>query len=221
MDADAEVTAGLFTFVEQGTDFADQGFVLTTDGAITLGTTALAFSQFSGAGQITAGTGLTKDGNTINLDATHTSITQIRNANLDLGASANTKLVFDGGNNKMEFSIAGNKQLVLEQNSLKFHTGSLHLKVREISNNASNLNTQAGQMIVAAPTGSGLVIQLPQISGAGLAGLYYTIKNKSTGSTVAVATNGSEEIEGSDSNLTLEPQAAINCFCDGVRWHVY
>jgi hypothetical protein len=64
-DADAEVTPGAFTFVEEGTQ-ADSGWVLTTDGAITVGTTGLTFAQFSGAGQITAGDGLTKSGGTIN-----------------------------------------------------------------------------------------------------------------------------------------------------------
>ena len=222
MDAAAEITPGLFTFIEEGSDFADQGFVLSTDGAITLGTTALNFTQFSGAGQITAGTGLSKSGNTISLDATHTAVTSILNASLVLGASANNKIDFSTSN-KIEFFAQGNKHLTLEQNSFKFDRGSLHLKVREITTNAASsaLDAEAGQMIVAAPTGSGLVVQLPQISGASLAGLYYTIKNKDTTQTVAIATNGSEQIEGASSNLTLEPQAAVNCFCDGVRWHVY
>ena len=61
----AKVTPGAFTFVEQGSANADSGWVLTTDGAITLGTTALSFAQFSGAGQIDAGNGLTKNGNTL------------------------------------------------------------------------------------------------------------------------------------------------------------
>lgn len=64
-DSDAEVTSGLFTFVEEGTDNGNSGFVLTTDNPITVGTTGLTFAQFSGAGQITAGNGLTKTGNTI------------------------------------------------------------------------------------------------------------------------------------------------------------
>ena len=64
-DISADVTPGMFTFVEQGTVNADNGFVLTTDGPVTLETTALVFVQFSGAGQITAGAGLTKSGNTI------------------------------------------------------------------------------------------------------------------------------------------------------------
>lgn len=65
-DTDAEVTSGMFTFVEEGTVNADSGWVLTTNNPITVGTTALTFAQFSGAGQITAGDGLTKSGNTIN-----------------------------------------------------------------------------------------------------------------------------------------------------------
>lgn len=64
-DDDAEVTAGMFTFVEEGTSNADSGWVLTTNDPITVGTTALAFSQFSGAGQLTAGDGLTKTGNVL------------------------------------------------------------------------------------------------------------------------------------------------------------
>ncbi len=74
-DADAEVTAGSFTFVEEGTTNADSGWVLTTDDDITVGTTAMAFAQFSGAGQITAGAGLTKSGATINAIGTANKIT--------------------------------------------------------------------------------------------------------------------------------------------------
>ncbi len=66
-DANAEVTAGMFTFVEEGTANADTGWVLTTDNPITLGTTALTFTQFTGAGAITAGNGLTKTGSTIDV----------------------------------------------------------------------------------------------------------------------------------------------------------
>lgn len=69
-DSSAEVTAGAFTFVEEGSTNADSGWVLTTNAPITLGTTALTFVQFSGAGQITAGAGLTKTGNTIDVVGT-------------------------------------------------------------------------------------------------------------------------------------------------------
>ena len=53
----AEVTAGMFTFVEEGSS-SDCGFVLTTTGAITLGTTPLSFTQFSSAGVLKEGLGI-------------------------------------------------------------------------------------------------------------------------------------------------------------------
>jgi hypothetical protein len=65
-DGTGEVSGGAFTFVEEGTVNADSGWVVTSNGAITVGTDAIAWVQFSGAGQITAGDGLTKSGNTIN-----------------------------------------------------------------------------------------------------------------------------------------------------------
>ena len=79
-DAASELTAGAFTFTEEGTANADNGYVLSTNGAITLGTTAIAFEQFSGAGQIAAGNGLTKTGNTIDAVGTADKITVSSNA---------------------------------------------------------------------------------------------------------------------------------------------
>jgi hypothetical protein len=52
----------MFTFVSEGTTNGNTGWVLTTDDAITLGTTSLVFSQFSGAGTFSAGDGLTLTG---------------------------------------------------------------------------------------------------------------------------------------------------------------
>ena len=68
-DVATEVTASFAVFVEEGTANADSGYVLTTDGAVTIGTTELVFTQFTGLGQIVAGDGLTKSGNTLNVGA--------------------------------------------------------------------------------------------------------------------------------------------------------
>ena len=62
-----DVSSLAFVFVEEGTSNAQNGFILTNTGSITVGSTALTFTQFSGAGQITAGTALTKSGNTLNV----------------------------------------------------------------------------------------------------------------------------------------------------------
>ena len=79
-DAASELTGGAFTFVEEGTANADNGYVLTTNGTPTLGTTNITFEQFSGAGQISAGAGLTKTGNTIDVVGTADKITVSANA---------------------------------------------------------------------------------------------------------------------------------------------
>ena len=67
-DADTwdELTSA-FTFIEQGTTNADTGYVCTANAGGTLGTTALPWSQFSGAGTFTAGTGLTLTGSVFSL----------------------------------------------------------------------------------------------------------------------------------------------------------
>lgn len=69
-DSTEEVGPGMFVFVEQGDDWSDSGWVLTTNRPIVLGTTSLEFTQFSSAGQSIAGNGLTKSGNTIDVVGT-------------------------------------------------------------------------------------------------------------------------------------------------------
>ena len=66
-DEPAEINPGMFFFVEEGSSYADSGWVMTADGAITVGTSSITFAQFSGAGQIVAGNALTKTGNTLDV----------------------------------------------------------------------------------------------------------------------------------------------------------
>ena len=94
-DANSEVTGGAFFFAEEGTVNADNGFVLTNDGAITVGTTALTFTQFSGAGQVIAGDALTKSGNTINVAVDNSSI-EVSSDALRVKASGITNAMLAG-----------------------------------------------------------------------------------------------------------------------------
>lgn len=69
-DTGTEVTGGLAVFVESGSTQADTGWVLTApNGSTTIGTDNLVFTQFTGLGQVTAGAGLTKSGNTLDVGA--------------------------------------------------------------------------------------------------------------------------------------------------------
>lgn len=59
----AEVQPGAFFFVEEGIDNADSGWVVSSDGVLIVDTDPIEFAKFSGAGQIIAGDGLSKDNN--------------------------------------------------------------------------------------------------------------------------------------------------------------
>jgi hypothetical protein len=85
-DANADVTSGMFTFVEEGTANANSGWILITDGTIALGTTALSFEQFSGAGQITAGNGLSKSGNILTVVSANTDNITVGAGGINLAA---------------------------------------------------------------------------------------------------------------------------------------
>src|SRR6516225_11432293 len=56
-----------YWFVGEGTSYAGSGWVMTT-WPYTIGTTALVFTQFTGAGEIIAGNGLQKSGNTLSIN---------------------------------------------------------------------------------------------------------------------------------------------------------
>ena len=87
-DANSEMTPGMFTFVEEGTTNADSGWVMTNDGAITVGTTALTFALFSVAGTIFAGDGLSKSGDVLNVNVTGSGGIQIASDNLEIEIDA-------------------------------------------------------------------------------------------------------------------------------------
>ena len=98
MDVWAEVPSS-FVFVEDGSTQADTGWVTTANAGGTMGTTAINWVQFSGAGTYTAGTGLTLTGtqfsitNTTVTAAAYGSATQVGtftvNAQGQLTAAAN------------------------------------------------------------------------------------------------------------------------------------
>lgn len=133
-DASAEVTGGMFTFVEEGTTNADSGWVLTNNGAIVVGTTALTFTQFSGAGQITAGAGLTKTGNTLDVVGTANRI--VVNANdIDIG----TDVVTLTGSQTLT-----NKSIVATQLTGTLQAAQMPALTGDISNTAGSLTTAIG-----------------------------------------------------------------------------
>ena len=103
--------SSVFVFVDQGTVNSENGFVCTTSkGSAVVGTNNLAFTQFSGAGQITASDGLSKSGNTLSVDLKSNGGLVIESAEIavDLAASSitGTLAVSDGGTGSTSASAA-------------------------------------------------------------------------------------------------------------------
>lgn len=71
-DAAGEVSAGDFVFVKGGSVNGNTGWIQTAD-VTTVGTDSLTFTQFSGAGTYTAGTGLTLTGTTFSINTATTA----------------------------------------------------------------------------------------------------------------------------------------------------
>lgn len=82
-----------FTFVEVGTANAGNGYICTVAAGGTLGSTAVTFSQFSSAGQLQPGAGLTRTGNTLDVVTASSSRIVVNANDIDLattGVTANT-----------------------------------------------------------------------------------------------------------------------------------
>jgi hypothetical protein len=104
-DTAAEMASGDFTFVTNGTLYANTGWV-QTDPVTVVGTSPVTWIQFSGAGTYTAGTGLTLTGtqfsitNTAVTAASYGSATQVGtfavNAQGQLTSASNTAIAING-----------------------------------------------------------------------------------------------------------------------------
>ena len=103
--------AGAFVFVEQGTVNAENGFTCTSDtGSAVVGTNNLTFAQFSGAGQVIAGDGLDKSGNTLSVDLKANGGLVIESTEiavkLDASSITGTLAISDGGTGATSASAA-------------------------------------------------------------------------------------------------------------------
>jgi hypothetical protein len=82
---------GAFTFIEQGTLYADTGWVCTSNAGGTLGTTPITWIQFAGVGSYTAGTGLTLTGTQFSISNTAVTPASYGAADKTLTATVNAQ----------------------------------------------------------------------------------------------------------------------------------
>tara|TARA_B100001094_G_scaffold181829_1_gene176196 strand:+ start:12293 stop:15394 length:3102 start_codon:yes stop_codon:yes gene_type:complete len=156
-DSDVEVTSGAFTFVEEGTTNASNGFVLVSADAITVGSTSMAFEQFSGAGQIEAGAGIKKNGNELFLSF-GAGVVELPSdeIGLDLASDSGMMLSTDGSTSSTD--TAATLQLKLDGATLTKTASGVRVAssvITDISNlqsDASGLQTE----LDATQSGAGL-----------------------------------------------------------------
>lgn len=82
--------AGAFTFIENGVTNYNSGWVCQTDPDGIIGIQPIEWIQFSGAGQINAGTGMTKSGNTLNVNTASSSRIVVNTDDIDLATTGVT-----------------------------------------------------------------------------------------------------------------------------------
>lgn len=155
-----KLTAGAFVFVEEGTVNADSGWVLTNNGTITVGTTGLTWGQFSGAGEITAGDGLTKSGNTINFAGVVNGGLTVNNDSVQVNANQ----LFIGTSNVV-VGAAGGAQALAGITSITGTTADMSVQpaTRATAGTAYNTNINGG----LATSGAGGQLRLYGGNGAG------------------------------------------------------
>ncbi len=123
MDASSEFS-GSAVFVQQGTVNSDTGYVCTNDGDVTVGTTNITFTQFTGAGQFTAGDGLDLTGSTFSVNVDDSSIEISADAlQVKAGGITNDMLAGSIANAKLANSTISGVALGANLNSLSAGNG--------------------------------------------------------------------------------------------------
>jgi len=228
----AEVSSGMFTFVEDGHTLADKGFVLTSPDTTTinsipcvnLGTDNIIFSQFSGAGQITAGAGLSEAGDIINVNIDNSTI----GINLDdelyvkangitateINASAVGAGLGGGGGTAIYNTDTGSAAVTghnLAYDHTKIHDAAtagtgISVSGQQISVNAATILAVANYIVRDAPTGNYNHINKD-----------YVLANVPVAGTEMVFLNGILQNVGGSNDYTIVPATKTITMIDAPK----
>lgn len=217
VDADqGDLTGGSFFFVEEGTANADNGFVCTNNGTPTLGTNDVVFAQFSGAGSVDAGAGLTKTGNQIDLNVDDSTV-EINNDILrtkDLGvttakiaASAVTEAKIATSVAGVGLSGGGGTALAIDLNELSaavLDVSADSIAFIDATDNSTKKESVAD--FATALAGSGLASGSGQLTAARL----------STNDQFETASATSSDGDTSGVSIAAIPSGMVQIFVNGI-----
>lgn len=188
----SNVLPNSYFWISLGATLADTAWVLTADAAIVVGTTSLTFVQFNGAGNVTAGNGISKTGNVI-------------------AAKLGNGLGFDGSNNIQ--AVAADSTLNVSASGIKLSAlTSAYILVGNSSNVATGVAlsgdatiSNTGALTLAATvlkTTNVVSNEVPSgtVNGSNTA---FTLANTPTAGTVQLYLNGVRLQPGAGNDYTL------------------
>lgn len=221
-----EVIGGATFWINEGTTNADTAWTLTNDGTITVGSTALTFTQSSGLGQVTAGAGLTKTGNTLDI-ATAASTRIVINADsIDLGqptiggsgaAAGITKVTVDAYGRVINTGTATASDVGAQASDatltalaaldttagLVVQTGTDTFTKRSVTSSSSTLT-------ITNPAGTAGNINIEQTSGIATPGTYQSVTVDTYGRVTAGTTSSTEQTTISLTNAEATTVAKLS-----------
>lgn len=156
MDASTEFS-GAFVFVESGTVNTGAGFVCTNTGSTNVGVDDVTFVQFSGAGEITVGSGLTKSGNLLDRNALTGDISASAGSNTTTLATVNSNVGTFGSATKASVVTVNAKGLV---------TAASETTVTPAVGSITGLGTGVGTFL-ATPSSANLASAITDETGSG------------------------------------------------------
>ena len=175
-----------FTFVEDGATQGDTGWVCTANSPITVGTTNLPFSQFSGAGTYSAGTGLTLTGTTFSVNASQTQVTSVGTlGSLSVTGNTTSGNLLTGGQLSASGNVTGSNLITTGLLSV---TGNANVGNIGATNIVGTLTTASQTNITSVGTLGSLSVT-GNITGGNILGGANVNATTHTGTTVSVTAN--------------------------------
>jgi hypothetical protein len=224
-DTPAEMAGGDFTFVNGGSLYDNTGWVMT-DPVTTVGTSDVNWTQFSGAGTYTAGTGLTLTGSQFSVNASQTQITSVGTlgsltvtgtataGNLSTGGTlsvtGNANVGNIGAAAGVFTSVSGNGSALTALNASNISTGTLaqaRLANASLTLGSTSLTlggtttTVAGLSSVTSTTFVGALTGAATTAGTVTTAAQPNITSVGTLSSLTIAANGDISMSGTGSNI--------------------
>jgi hypothetical protein len=203
---------GDYHFVQEGSTNGGKSYVLTTEGVIVFGTTAITFTQFTGSVSYTGGTNIDVNGQTISLTG------QVGVANGGTGASTLTGVLIGNGTSAVT-GVAGTASQILRRNSgnsaYEFFTPVYNSRTTTVVSANTTASAAANTDYVYLASGVTTITLPTAVGNTGK----YTVKNTGT-NTVTINTTSSQTIDGSTSVTIAVRYTALDFISDGSNWNI-